>query len=134
MSVKRLSVQVVQEREQVRIVVVGKDELPKTAVRLRAGEKFYGLNEAGKEAELEIVVTTEALEGYRVPNASTATRTDTPLRDIPQSIQVVPQQVIRDRNAQNVFEAVETVSGVLDGSRNFGAPGGAFIIQELRSW
>jgi iron complex outermembrane recepter protein len=79
------------------------------------------------------VVTGEG-DSYRVPNASTATRTDTPLRDIPQSIQVVPQEVLRDRNAQNVFEAVETVSGVLDGSNNYGAPGGTNIIRGFISF
>jgi len=36
------------------------------------------------EEEIEIVVTGEREDGYSVPNASTATRTDTPLRDIPQ--------------------------------------------------
>ncbi len=63
---------------------------------------------------IELVVTGEQ-DSYRVPNASTATRTDTLLRDIPQSIQVVPQEVLRDRNVRTVNEAIETVSGVLDG-------------------
>ncbi|MEG3880950.1 TonB-dependent siderophore receptor, partial [Microcoleus sp. herbarium7] len=43
------------------------------------------------------------------------TRTDTPLRDIPQSIQVVPRQVLEDRNVQNLSQATETVAGVLEG-------------------
>jgi iron complex outermembrane receptor protein len=38
---------------------------------------------------IELVVTGQQ-DGYRVPNASVGTRTDTPLLDIPQSIQVVP--------------------------------------------
>ncbi|MFQ4145910.1 TonB-dependent siderophore receptor [Chlorogloeopsis sp. ULAP02] len=90
--------------------------------------------EAAQEDEpIELVVTGEQ-DGYRVPNASTATLTDTPIRDIPQSIQIVPQEVLRDRNAQTVFEAVETVSGVLDGSSNYGAPGGANIIRGFNSF
>ncbi|BDA71233.1 ferrichrome-iron receptor [Calothrix sp. PCC 7716] len=67
-----------------------------------------------QDGPIELVVTGEQ-DGYRAPNASTATRTDTPIRDIPQSIQVVPQEVLRDRNVRTVNEAVETVSGVLDG-------------------
>ena len=51
-------------------------------------------------------------EGYSVPNASTATRTDTPLRDIPQSIQVVPQEVIEDQQLTRLDEALRNVSGV----------------------
>ncbi|MEH2451391.1 TonB-dependent receptor domain-containing protein [Nostoc sp.] len=51
-------------------------------------------------------------DGYSVPDASTATRTDTPLRDIPQSIQVVPQQVLKDQQAIRASEALRNVSGV----------------------
>ena len=60
----------------------------------------------------EITVLGERLDGYTRPTASTATRTDTPLRDIPQSIQVVPQQVLRDRQVSRVSEVLENVSGV----------------------
>jgi iron complex outermembrane receptor protein len=126
------TVQVVPEGQQVRVTVVGTNGLPQRAVRLKAGGKVYGLNEAGKEAELEIVVTTEALEGYRVPNASTATRTDTPIRDIPQSIQVVPQEVIEDRNVRTVTEAVETVSGVAPGNQPYG--GAPIIFKIIRGF
>ncbi|MGG6269911.1 TonB-dependent siderophore receptor [Leptolyngbya sp. AN03gr2] len=80
-------------------------------------------------SEEEITVTGAGQSGYRVPNASTATRTDTPIRDIPASIQVVPQEVLRDRNVRTTAEAVETVSGVLDGSNSYGAPGGTFLIR-----
>ncbi|MEH2120862.1 TonB-dependent siderophore receptor [Nostoc sp.] len=59
---------------------------------------------------IELVVTGEQ-DGYTVPEASTATRTDTPLRDIPQSIQVVPQQVIKDQGITRINEAVRNVSG-----------------------
>ena len=50
--------------------------------------------ETEPDEQIDIIATGEAEEDdYKVDNASTATRTDTPLRDIPQSIQVVPQQV-----------------------------------------
>ncbi|MHC5772174.1 MAG: TonB-dependent receptor plug domain-containing protein, partial [Nostoc sp.] len=63
---------------------------------------------------IELVVMGEQ-DGYRVPNASTATRTDTPLRDIPQSIQVIPRQVLEDQGATSAFglrDALRNVSGV----------------------
>ena len=60
---------------------------------------------------IELVVTGEQ-DGYRVPNASTATRTDTPLRDIPASIQVVPRQVLQDQKAVRLQDALQNVSGV----------------------
>ncbi|MEA5618669.1 TonB-dependent siderophore receptor [Cronbergia sp. UHCC 0137] len=53
---------------------------------------------AQQDEPIELVVTGEQ-DRYRIPNASTVTRTDTPLRDIPQSIQIIPQQVLRDQRA-----------------------------------
>ncbi|MEH2274122.1 MAG: TonB-dependent siderophore receptor [Nostoc sp.] len=60
---------------------------------------------------IELVVTGEQ-DGYNVPDSSTATRTDTPLRDIPQSIQVIPQQVIKDQQITRISDATRNVSGV----------------------
>jgi iron complex outermembrane recepter protein len=60
---------------------------------------------------IELVVTGEQ-DGYRVPNTSVGTRTDTPLRDIPQAINVVPQQVIQDTQSRSIYDALENVPGV----------------------
>ncbi|MFQ4143122.1 AMIN domain-containing protein, partial [Chlorogloeopsis sp. ULAP02] len=59
---------------------------------------------AEADEPIELVVTGEQ-DGYRVPNTSTVTRTDTPLRDIPQSIQIIPQEVLRDQRA-NITSAL----------------------------
>jgi iron complex outermembrane receptor protein len=73
---------------------------------------------------IELVVTGEQ-DSYRVPDTSVGTRTDTPLRDIPQSINVVPRQVIQDTQARSITEALENVPGVVSqgsgstGSRDF---------------
>ncbi|MEH2406195.1 TonB-dependent receptor plug domain-containing protein [Nostoc sp.] len=83
---------------------------------------------AQQDEPIELVVTGEQ-DGYRVQNATIATRTDTPLRDIPQSIQVIPRQVLEDRNVRTVLEAVETVSGVTSADTNFNAPGGSYTIR-----
>ncbi|MBW4642031.1 MAG: TonB-dependent siderophore receptor [Goleter apudmare HA4340-LM2] len=60
---------------------------------------------------IELVVTGEQDEGYRVPNTSVGTRTDTPLRDIPQTIQVIPQEVLRDQNVTRLEDATRNVAG-----------------------
>ncbi|WP_230967555.1 TonB-dependent siderophore receptor, partial [Nostoc commune] len=65
---------------------------------------------ASTDEPIELVVTGEQ-DGYTVPEASTATKTDTPLRDIPQSIQVIPQQVIRDQGITRITDATRNVSG-----------------------
>jgi iron complex outermembrane recepter protein len=73
---------------------------------------------AQQDDPIELVVTGE-LSGYRVPNTTTGTRTDTPLRDIPQSIQVVPQEVLRDQQVTRIEDALRNVAGV-NQSFNFG--------------
>ncbi|HIK06850.1 MAG TPA: TonB-dependent receptor [Trichormus sp. M33_DOE_039] len=67
---------------------------------------------AQNEAPIELVVTGQQ-DKYRVPNASTGTRTDTPIRDIPQTIQVVPEEVIRDQKVTRLRDALLNVGGVL---------------------
>ncbi|MEH2177847.1 TonB-dependent receptor plug domain-containing protein [Nostoc sp.] len=64
---------------------------------------------------IELVVTGEQ-DGYRVPDASTATKTDTPLRDIPQSIQVIPRQIIEDQKTTRLRDILQNVSGVTPGA------------------
>ncbi|MEH2023726.1 TonB-dependent siderophore receptor [Nostoc sp.] len=83
---------------------------------------------AQQDQPIELVVTGEQ-DGYRVQDSTTATRTDTPLRDIPQSIQVIPRQVLEDRKPRTLTEAVETVSGVSSGDTNFNAPAGSYVIR-----
>jgi hypothetical protein len=104
------TVQVVQEGGNIRISVAGTNALPKTEVTLKTGELAYSLNPEADEPDEEIVVTGER-SGFRVPNTSVGTRTDTPLRDIPQSIQVIPQQVLQDQNVTNLTEALRNVTG-----------------------
>src|SRR5262249_39367400 len=43
------------------------------------------------------------VEGYRATRSATGTFTDTALRDTPQSIQVVPRQVIEDQQATRLI-------------------------------
>ncbi|MDM9382159.1 TonB-dependent siderophore receptor [Chlorogloeopsis sp. ULAP01] len=68
---------------------------------------------------IELVVTGEQ-DGYRVRDSSTATKTDTPLRDIPQSIQVVPQQVLRDQQVNRLEDALRNVSGITPATGIYG--------------
>ncbi|MEO0375290.1 MAG: TonB-dependent siderophore receptor [Cyanobacteria bacterium P01_A01_bin.17] len=61
---------------------------------------------------IRLVVTGEQDDDYFVPNASTATRTDTPILDTPASIQVIPQQVLEDQQVIRIEDALTNVSGV----------------------
>ena len=59
------------------------------------------------------------VRGYRATRSSTATRTDTDIRDTPQSIEVVPAQVIKDLNTTRIDRALDFAGGV-SRQNNFG--------------
>jgi len=122
---------------QVRVAITGTDAPPSVEVNAATAGLVLGvmpgLGLAVTEDEaLRIGVTGEGEEGYSPSNASTATRTDTPLRDIPQSIQVIPRQVLEDQQVIQLREATRNVSGVIEGS-NFGNSGDAFLIRGFQT-
>ncbi|MGG6269511.1 TonB-dependent siderophore receptor [Leptolyngbya sp. AN03gr2] len=85
--------------------------------------------QTGEEPEEEeITVTGDRENRYRVPNATTGTRTDTPLRDVPANVQVVPRQVLEDQGATRIDEALRNVGGVTFNS-SFGNRGQDFQIR-----
>jgi iron complex outermembrane receptor protein len=63
--------------------------------------------------ELIEIIVTGVRDGYRVPTANTATKTDILLRDVPQAIQVIPQQVIKDQQVRRLNEALRNAPGVV---------------------
>ncbi|WP_236738923.1 TonB-dependent siderophore receptor [Chroogloeocystis siderophila] len=100
--------------ENVRVTVTGFDAPPTAQVSAVAQGLVLSIAPQLAESEdetIEIVVTGEQ-DGYRVPETATGTRTDTPTRDIPFSIQIVPQQVLREQQVQRVSEALRNVAGV----------------------
>ncbi|MFZ4068242.1 MAG: TonB-dependent receptor plug domain-containing protein, partial [Phenylobacterium sp.] len=58
----------------------------------------------------ELVVT--ANRGVTVSTAGSATRTATPIEEIPQSIQAINRTLIEDQDLRNVGDALVNVSGV----------------------
>ncbi|WGS84200.1 TonB-dependent receptor [Methylomonas sp. UP202] len=65
---------------------------------------------------------------YSLPNASTATKTDTPIMETPLSIQVVTKAVMHDQQAIQVGDAIKNVSGVFQGF-TFGGFSEQFMIR-----
>lgn len=49
---------------------------------------------------------------YNVPTATSATKTEAPLRDIPQTVNVVPQQLLRDQGVRSMEDTLRIVPGV----------------------
>ena len=50
--------------------------------------------------------------GYKADRSATATKTDTPIINVPQSVQVVPREVLEDQRATSLADVAKNVSGV----------------------
>lgn len=59
-----------------------------------------------------VLSDTAPVKGYNAKRSVTATKTDTELLDVPQSITVITQDLIEDQSIQSVSEAVRYVPGV----------------------
>ncbi len=57
--------------------------------------------------------TSKPTEGYVAKKSFSATRTDTPLRDVPQSVTVITQDVMRDQSVQSITDAIRYVPGIV---------------------
>lgn len=118
-------VQVTQvDSNTIQVTVTGNDGPPQQEVVLKTGDFAYSLNpeEEEPEEEEEVVVTGDRPGSpYFAPRATTGTRTDTPILDTPQSIQVVPQQVLQDQQTIRVDDALRNVSGVVGRLNTFGS-------------
>ncbi|MEC4812228.1 MAG: TonB-dependent receptor [Scytonema sp. PMC 1069.18] len=86
-----------------------------------------------QEERIELLVTGQQEDDYYVPNARVGTRTNTPQRDIPQSIQVVPRQVIEDQQATSAEEVLRNVPGVAQQYPSRLFPGASFSIRGFTS-
>lgn len=62
---------------------------------------------------------TGPVKGYRATRSSSATKTDTAIRDIPQAISVVPASVLKDLGSTSVERALDFAGGVSK-QNNFG--------------
>ena len=75
-----------------------------------AEENTIELQEVSVKATAES--DTKPEKGYRAKKSTSSTRTNTELRDTPQSITVIPQDLIVDQSIQSISQAVEYVPGV----------------------
>jgi iron complex outermembrane receptor protein len=87
-----------------------------------------GRSPSSPSARTEPKTPTEA---YVVRDASTATRTDVPVRQTPASIQVIPKQVLVDQQITNIKDALSNASGVV--SNTLEATGATFYMRGFRT-
>ena len=101
----------------VQVAITGNDAVPDIDINTEATGLVLGITpgiaQVGTEDDaIQIGVSGEEGSRYVEPNATTATRIDTPLRDVPQSIQVIPQEVLEDQQVIRLNDALRNVSGV----------------------
>jgi catecholate siderophore receptor len=69
-----------------------------------------------------VTIRADAEQGYSPSTSSSATKSSAPLRDIPQTVNVVPGQLLRDQAARSLEDALRNVPGVAashgDGQRD----------------
>jgi iron complex outermembrane receptor protein len=57
--------------------------------------------------------TAGPVDGYKALTSTSATLTETPLKEVPQSIQVLPRRLIDDQGITSIGEALKNVSGAV---------------------
>lgn len=62
------------------------------------------------------VVSSQSDIGYRATNTTSATKTDTPIQEVPQSIQVINQEFILDQGALSLDDTMRFTSGINEGT------------------
>lgn len=63
--------------------------------------------------EAKPVVVAASRESYVVPNATSGTKTNTPIMETPLNVQVISQQVLQDQQVIRLEDALKNVSGVV---------------------
>lgn len=77
----------------------------------------------------EFQVTTTADKGYRPGNSVSATRVDTPIKDLPFSISAFTEQFIEDIGALELLDVVSYAPGVTSGAKEFTQGNNRFSIR-----
>jgi len=82
--------------------------------QVQPGASEQGTPVAGGDASPNARQQTTAgpVRGYQAETVRSATRTDTPIENIPASIEVIPRKVIEDQGAVTQSEVLRNVSGV----------------------
>ena len=139
------------DANSVRITIVGEAQAPTATVVQDAGALVVSVPTADAVADqppaattdevtpepevpdgedaIRVVVTGEpATSPYLAPETTTGTRTDTSLFDIPQTIQVLPEQLLEDQQVIRLEDAILNVPNAVRGN-NAGGGDDDFVIR-----
>lgn len=121
-----------------------------TALSLEQAQAANQSQQIAANGETERVVITGNMFSYTPPQTPTATKTNTPLIQTPQSVQVISRQVLDDQAVLNLQDATRNVAGVqaafgFEGTNNAcvrvrgfsteqGSVGCTYYIDGVRTW
>src|SRR4051794_12843118 len=77
----------------------------------------------------EFQVSTSSDKGYRAGNSVSATRIDTPIKDLPFAISAFTQQFIADVGARDLYDVVQYAPSVTSSGREFNAGNAVYTIR-----
>ena len=72
--------------------------------------------EAAEAADAPVIVITGERPQYGIGNTSTATKTNTDIRNIPQALTVISERQIKDQQLRSVAELLTFVPGATPGT------------------
>jgi iron complex outermembrane receptor protein len=107
--------------DRVRVSITGTDAPPEAQVGTAAGSLVLsvipGMAQVGDANDaIQIVVTGEQENGYRIPTTSVGTLTETPILNVPASIQVIPEAVFDDQRAFDLLDVLRNTPGIITDS------------------
>ncbi|HWU99348.1 MAG TPA: TonB-dependent siderophore receptor [Oxalicibacterium sp.] len=85
---------------------------PLTAALLAAFSTATFAQSTSAEATLPAVTVQAEQPTYNATTATSATKINAPLRDIPQTVNVITQELMRDKGVRSMEDAVKSVPGV----------------------
>lgn len=97
--------------------LMAEDALPEKATDTQ--EQVDAAGSDTTQLEPMQIRATSAEKDYVVPNAVSATRTDTPIHETPVAVQVIPRVIMDDQQVINVKDAVKNVSSVMPSTYQF---------------
>lgn len=96
-------------------MLAGRQVAAQTSAAAKDSVKRAAAKRDSSAQGLKAFVVRDSLKrkkGYAVTRTSSATKTDTPLRDVPQSVSVVSRELIADQSMQSMADVVRYVPGV----------------------
>jgi len=75
-----------------------------TALTIGSAGAEVNAQEAATLPKVQVSADEDAADGYRIEEIRSATRTATPLRNVPQSITVITRDLIQDQSMQSLAD------------------------------